>query len=87
MKKIIRFEDSYSVDELWILNGRRFPFWIKPWLLAQSCMKVTGFDDGFDDGFRNLRAFVGQRYALDRKTLLASRIIVPIDNQRGWILG
>ena len=76
--KTNRFEDTYSIHEIYSMNGGCFPFWIKGWGHQRSVVKVLYALD---------RIAVGERYSLDKTTLLQSYITLPLDHQKGWLPG
>ena len=77
--KTPRFEDTYTALELYELNDRRFPFWIRSYRSPLTLLLVTGI------GMNN--QFVGDRYSLDKRNLLAQDLTLRNDGQKGWLPG
>lgn len=77
--KTRRFDDTYTVLEIYELNDRRFPFWIRSYRSPLTLLLVTGI------GMNN--HFIGNRYSLDKNNLLACALIARNDGQKGWVPG
>lgn len=81
-----RFKESSTLQEVWEMGGQKFPFWLKHWGTGRSVVLVTGYwqSTALNGVYRHM---FGQRYTLDKQTLLQEHILVPIDEHKGWLPG
>jgi hypothetical protein len=81
-----RFKESCTIQEIWEMSGQKFPFWLKHWGAGHSVVLVTDYWHltALNGVYRHM---VGQRYTPDKQTLLREHILVPIDDQKGWLPG
>jgi hypothetical protein len=72
----MKFEDTYTLDEICRLSGSPFPFWVKGWKARHRIMFVHGTDP------EDERALVGRLHSMDRSNLWIGRVKIIKDGLR-----
>ena len=73
------YDNSESIIDILKRVEHRFPFFVESWYAHHKIMKVVGYHP-------SMTKLVGEFYSRGDRILLSKNAVLPIDEEKGWIL-